>query len=238
MTKAGLTPDPWQASALSSRARRVLMLCTRQAGKSTAAAALALREALGRDNALVLLLSRTLRQSGELFRAKLLPMWQALGAPLRDKPPTALTLELANGSRVISLPENEEGIRGYSGVAMLVIDEASRVEDALYYAVRPMLAVGGGALVALSTPFGQRGWFFEEWTQGGVGWERHSVTAWDCPRIPREFLQEERRSLGERWFRQEYELSFEAPVGAYFDPDTVAAAFAPGSAPLFREAFG
>jgi hypothetical protein len=45
---------------------------------------------------------------------------------------------------------------------MLVIDEASRVDDTLYLAVRPLLAVSGGRLVALSTPFGKRGWFHDE----------------------------------------------------------------------------
>jgi hypothetical protein len=65
-----------------------------------------------------------------------------------------LTLELVNGSRIVSLPENESGIRGFSGVNLLVIDEAARVDDSLYRSVRPMLAVSGGRLVALSTPFG------------------------------------------------------------------------------------
>ena len=35
---------------------------------------------------------------------------------------------------------------------LVVIDEAARVEDDLYFAVRPMLATGGGRLIAASTP--------------------------------------------------------------------------------------
>jgi hypothetical protein len=85
----------------------------------------------------------------------------------------------------------------------LVIDEASRVSDGLYYAVRPMLAVSRGRLVALSTPFGRRGWFFEEW-ESGARWERHKITAEECPRITSEFLKEEEASLGPRWYKQEY----------------------------------
>ena len=68
MTRADLPPDPWQADLPRSRAQRALLLCTRQAGKSTVTAALALHEALYRPPALVLLLSPSLRQSGELFR--------------------------------------------------------------------------------------------------------------------------------------------------------------------------
>jgi hypothetical protein len=59
----------------------------------------------------------------------------------------------------------------------------------LYYAVRPMLAVSGGRLVALSTPFGKRGWFHHEYEEG-QGWERIKITAYDCPRISPAFLEE------------------------------------------------
>src|SRR5262245_42637935 len=140
LTDAGLTPDPWQADVLRSPADRLLLLCSRQAGKSQVAAALALLTALVEAPALVLLLSPTQRQSGERFRDKLLPVYRALRAPVRAVRETALTLELANGSRVVSLPGSEGGIRGYSGVRLLVIDEAARVLDDLYRAVRPMLA--------------------------------------------------------------------------------------------------
>src|SRR5436190_1727587 len=76
---------------------------------------------------------------------------------------TQLRLELANGSRVVCLPGREGTIRSFGGVALLVLDEAARIPDALYRSVRPMLAVSGGRLVALSTPFGRRGWFWQEW---------------------------------------------------------------------------
>jgi hypothetical protein len=60
-----------------------------------------------------------------------------------------------------ALPGTEKTIRGFSGAALLIVDEAARVDDALYYAVKPMLAVSGGSLLMLSTPYGRRGGFFE-----------------------------------------------------------------------------
>src|SRR5437763_299786 len=57
MDLAEMPPDPWQAALLRSAADRVLLLCSRQAGKSQAAAALALKAALLEPPALVLLLS-------------------------------------------------------------------------------------------------------------------------------------------------------------------------------------
>jgi len=194
----------------------MLLLCARQTGKSRVAAALALLTAFRQPASLTLLLSPTLRQSGELFRDKVLRLFHAQGKTVPASRLTALTLELGNGSRVVALPGEEGTVRCYSGVALLVIDEAARVADALYAAVRPMLAVSGGRLLALSTPFGRRGFFWEEWSGAGA-WERVRVTADQCGRIAPEFLAAERASLGERWYRQEYLCSFEAAVDACFD---------------------
>jgi len=135
-----------------------------------------------------------------------------------------LRLELTNGSRIISLPGKEETVRSYSGVRLLVIDEAARVPDTLYYSVRPMLAVSGGKLVCLSTLFGQRGFFHQEWTKG-LGWERTKIIAAECPRISPEFLAEEQRPLGSFWFRQEYGCEFLASEDSLLDPEVVDKAF-------------
>src|SRR3984885_2926796 len=80
--------DPWQAELLKSWFPRMLLLCTRQGGKSSVAAAIAIK--------------------------------------------TALTMTLATGSRIVALPGDEETIRGYSGVKLLVLDEAARISDELY----------------------------------------------------------------------------------------------------------
>ena len=126
-------------------------------------------------------------------------------------------------------------LRGYSGVAFLVIDEAARVQDELYVAVRPMLAVSGGRMVALSTPFGRRGWYHREWTEG-VGWERVRVTAEDCARISADFLAQERASLGQWAYSQEYDCEFVDADGAAFGHHLVRAALTHDLSPLFAEA--
>jgi phage terminase large subunit-like protein len=231
LTAAGMKPDPWQERLLRSTAARLLLLCSRQAGKSTLAAALALQTALLQPHSPVLVLSPSLRQSGELFR-KVLDLFNALGRPVAVTAESALRLEMANGSRIVSLPGDEATVRGFSGVALLLIDEAAHVADALYCAVRPMLAVSQGRLVALSTPFGKRGWFHDEWYGNGE-WERVKVTAEECPRIAAEFLAEERRALGERWYRQEYLCSFEDTIDAVFAYADIQAALSDSVKPLF-----
>jgi hypothetical protein len=202
----GIEPDRWQEDVLRSTATRILLNCARQSGKSTVGGVLAVHAALYEPGSLILLLSPTLRQSQELFK-KCLSIYRAADKPVPPESETALTLSLENGSRVVSLPGKEGTVRGYSGVRLLAIDEAARVPDDLYASVRPMLAVSGGRLVALSTPFGTRGWWYEAW-RSSESWERYEVPATQVPRISPEFLEEERRNVGEWWFTQEYFCEF------------------------------
>jgi len=222
--QAGIVPDPWQANVLRSASSRLLLNCSRQSGKSTITSVLAVHTALYAAGSLVLLLSPSLRQSGELFK-KCLATYKDLGRPVSPESETALTLTLENGSRIVSLPGSKDGnIRGYSGVDLLVIDEAAWVADALYMSVRPMLAVSGGRLMALSTPHGTRGWFYEAW-RGQEAWERYEVPATSCPRISAEFLEEEQRNMGAWWYQQEYGCVFSEAETQAFTREDVDRAF-------------
>jgi len=221
---AGIEPDPWQAQVLRSASDRLLLNCSRQSGKSFITSILALHGALYKPDSLILMLSPSLRQSGELFR-KALALYRGLGRPVPPESETALTLTLTNGSRIVSLPGTKDGtVRGFSGVDLIVIDEAAWVQDALYLSVRPMLAVSGGRLVALSTPHGTRGWFFNAW-RGSEPWERYEVPATLCPRIASAFLEEEKRNMGEWWFAQEYLNQFLESEAQPFARDDVERAF-------------
>jgi hypothetical protein len=215
----GVVPDPWQARLLATEERRVLLNCSRQSGKSTMAALLALHRALYHPGSLVLVLAPALRQSQELF-AKIWEFYSALGEPLKKYGERRLSLELTNGSRIVSLPGKEATIRGYSGASLLLLDEAARVPDELYFSVRPMLAVSGGRILMLSTPFGRRGAFFEEWTKG-TGWERFEVPAPECPRNSSEILEEEMRALGPWWYAQEYETQFMDTPDQFFSTEVI-----------------
>ncbi len=226
------SPDAWQADVLSSQAPRMLLNCSRQSGKSTTVAALAIHEAVYRPPALVLMLSRAQDQSSELYRKARL-VFNALGRPVPVVGESARRLELANGSRIVSLPGTEATVRSYSGVRLLLIDEASRVPDDLYYAVRPMIAVSGGRLVALSTPFGRRGWWWEAWEKGGDEWARVCVPAELCARIPPDFLEAEKRAMPGWRFRQEYGCSFEAAVDQVFADEFINRAFDASVRPIF-----
>ena len=131
MAACGLAPDPWQETLLRSAVPRVLLLCSRQSGKSTVTALLALHQAIYQPDSLILLLSPSLRQSQELFK-KVQTVYRLLTVPAPLAAESALRYEFANGSRMIALPGIEANVRGYSGIGLLVIDEAARVLDDLY----------------------------------------------------------------------------------------------------------
>ena len=169
----------------------MLLLCSRQLGKSTSTACVALNEAYLNDSALVLLVSPSERQSGELFekvsrfhkRLRLIEATKEL----------SLSIELVNGSRVCALPGSGDTIRGYSAPRLVVIDEASRVPDDVLSAVLPMLVSNNGRLSALSTPRGKIGFFYERWVSDDPAWLRINAKASQSPRISPEMLAEQLR---------------------------------------------
>lgn len=228
----GVEPDPWQAELLRTMPRRALLMCSRQSGKSTATALVALHAALYQAPALVLLISPSQRQSGELFRTVVGFHGRLEGAPGLTAE-SALRAELANGSRIVALPGSEKTIRGFAGADLLILDEAARVDDELLAAVRPMLATKRESrLIGLTTPFGRRGWFYETW-QAPNDWMKIRITAEECPRISAQFLEDERREMGEWQFRQEYLCEFVDTEEQFFASAIIDAALTREVEPLW-----
>ncbi len=232
---AGFTLDAWQRAVLLSDASSTIILASRQAGKSTVSSIRALHRALYSPASLVLLLAPSYRQSKELFR-KVKDALAALPFSVALASESALELEFTNGSRIVALPGKEATIRGFSGVSLLIVDEASRVPDELYQAVRPMLAVSGGDILLLSTPFGKRGFFHHEWTEGGADWHRTKITAYECPRISSEWLEQERLSIPEHVFRSEYLVEFVETSDQVFSYDDISRAFETDALPFLEVA--
>jgi hypothetical protein len=234
MTDCGMQPDGWQRELLTEIPDRALLNCCRQSGKSTTAAILALHAALFWPTALILVVSPSLRQSGELFR-KVSSFYHQLGEDAEQATmESALRLEMKSGSRIISLPASEGTIRGYSSAALIIVDEGARVSDELMAAVRPTLATTRGKLIAMSTPWGKRGWWYKEWAFGGDTWRRFMLRADDCPRISRDFLAEERRSLGEFLYSQEYQCQFLDNETSIFSSALIEGALSDEVSPLWQ----
>jgi hypothetical protein len=234
--RVGIDPDEKQQELLTSTALRTLVNCTRQWGKSTSVAIMAAHEALYNPGSLVIVASPSQQQSTELFR-KIHGFWQKLPNAPAATQENLTRMALENGSRVISLPGTEKTVRGYSAPSLVIVDEASRVDDELITAVSPMLAtVKHGRLIAVSTPAGKRGFFYEKWMDGGPAWHRITVRADQCPRISAEFLAEQRESLGETRYAQEFECAFIEDGESAFNSALIEAALSMDFEPFFPRA--
>jgi len=210
-----MVPDAWQREFLLCDDQSIMLLCSRGAGKSRVTSAKALHRALFFPGSLILLVSRSQRQSMELFRY-VKQGYAAVREPVRAIRETMTELELANGSRIVCLPGKEETVRSYQGVALLIKDEAARIPDDLNATVTPMLAVSRGQEIDLSTPWGQRGWFWKRWVNEANVRRRFKVTWRECPRHTAAFIERERREHGNSWVAQEYECSFESLTGLVY----------------------
>jgi hypothetical protein len=184
---------------------------------------------------LILLVSPSLRQSAELFK-KVTEFLNLLAVRPALTEDNKLSLQMQNGSRIVSLPAKESNVRGFSGPSLIVEDESARVTDDLYLALRPMLAISQGQHILMSTPFGKRGHFFEAWENGGDSWDRILVTADQCPRISPAFLAEEMRQMPALWYDSEYSCLFVDTIDQIFASEDIEAALSDSVQPLFLEA--
>jgi Terminase large subunit, T4likevirus-type, N-terminal len=222
--------DGWQQDVICAHGAQ-LVLCSRQSGKSHCVAIRALHEMLFRADAMIVAASPTEDQSKELFR-RLTGFYDAVPGAPRAVTRNTTELELETGARCCAVPGSERTIRSKSAVTLLIIDEASRIEDSLISAVTPMLATTDGDLIALTTPFGKRGWFYEQWKDGGEAYQRTKRTAADCPRISQAFLDKERQRLGPLLYRQEYQCEFVDPGASAFSSELIDACLSREFAPF------
>jgi hypothetical protein len=185
---------------------------------------MAVQHAFAKQDRLTLVISPSARQSGEFVR-KAARFLEKLRIVPKGDGDNEMSLLLPNHSRIIGLPSNEVTVRGFSAVSLMIIDEAARVSDEMYHALRPMLAASRGRLWLLSTPHGKHGFFYDAWQNGGRAWMRIAVPATECRRIRRMFLQEERSILGDHDFRQEYMCEFIDAERQVFDRNLVEQAF-------------
>lgn len=223
---SGVTPDPWQSDFLRDPPDRGLILACRQAGKTETCVLLANHVAHTEPGETIVVISPAQRISSEFIRRAKSRYLHLPGATLAND--AVQRIELPNGSRVIGLPGEADTIRGIARVRLVLIDEAARVSDEIYAAVRPMLAVHPrGQLIALTTGAHQRGFFYEGWIDPDTDFRRVRVTPDMCPRLTPAFLESERKALGETAFRTEYGLEFLDDLEMAFSTDVINGIFNP-----------
>ena len=200
----GVTPTPWQETFLRApRGASILALTGRQVGKTTTAAWAIAHAMLFSEGSLSVIGCPAQRQSAEAVRRVREVLIKA-GAEFKSD--NVYGLELENGSRVLALPSSDDSIRGLTVDAWIVADEAARLPDDLIAALRPMRARRPQARFAmLSTAWSRTDPFWTAWASEDPTWIRLQATADSNPELfTKEFLDQERRALGEHVFNREY----------------------------------
>jgi hypothetical protein len=231
MAAAGYPPLPWQARMLRSDSDRILLLCGRQMGKSLTTACKADHRALYTSDSTIVLISRSQDQSDELFH-KVMKVYDALGRPVPAERELASELILTNGSRIVALPNNPDTVRGYSDVDLLIVDEASRVQDTIMVSVLPMILASKGSVILLSTPNGPQGYFHKRWVDPFGKDERIVAKAWDHPLFDKVGLADLARELGPAMAAQELGCEFIQSDDQVFPTECINRAFASGKAAI------
>ena len=220
-TKLQFTLDEMQtavvvAAVVTAGGGDIILNCCRQWGKSTLVAGMLVYEAWSKPETLYLVVGPATRQAAELI-LKARVFVARLGIKVRGDGIHEHAIQLPNGSRIVAIPCKESSARGYSAVNVLVMDEASQIPDEAYDVLRPSLAVSNGKTWLLSTPFGKRGFHWDEWSGGDELFARFTATAADCARIGEKFLARELARKGRAWMDQEYGCVFGDPVGVLFE---------------------
>ena len=218
----GFPLDLWQASLLTAEPTDTLLNCARQTGKSTAVSLLAAYRAAYLGDRIICT-APSFRQSSMLFEKVKLAIARSPGVHVTES--TRTRIRTASGGEILVTPgDRPSTVRGWTG-HLVLMDEAGYVKDGLWAAVTPALSVSGGKLLALSTPGGATGAFYEAWMNGGDHWRRVTVKAEECPRHDPEFLERERARLGDAIYSQEYQGEFLSTPGGFFSAADISTLF-------------
>lgn len=214
-------PFPYQAELLSCRSKRIVACWARQTGKTTTIAVKVIHFAFTNANTTTLIVSRGLRQSMIMFNVieNFIKANPFLAASVLKS--TRTMIQLKNGSRIIALPCGPDGatLRGFTA-DLVVMDEAAFMpEDVIASVIFPMLATTNGTAIMLSTPWGKDHIFYRSFKNPNY-WSQH-VRAEECPLILKEFLEEQRREIGELRYKMEYEAEFVEEENSFFSQDLI-----------------
>ena len=179
----------------------------RQFGKSLLAQNLMLYWLLKNGNQKGCWISPIYNQSKKVFQE----LSNTANAIITHSNKADLTMKFINGSTLQFLSaERYDSIRGFS-FSHLVVDEAAFIKEiAMQEAILPTLSALGKKCLIISTPK-SKNWFFNAYlkgnTEGGDYISFRGIST-DNPHISQSFIDEQRKSLPESIFKQEYLAEF------------------------------
>jgi hypothetical protein len=130
-----------------------------------------------------------------------------------------LTITLKNASTIsLKGADAYDSLRG-AGLDGLILDEAAVMDpEAWYEVLRPMLSDKQGKALFITTPAGMN-WFYEIYQnhlEDPENWASFSYTTIDGGNVPESEIEQAKKDLDERTFRQEYLATFETYSGRIY----------------------
>jgi len=229
--RLGFDPFPWQEAILESKSRRIIINAARQSGKSTITSTDPCWIAKFKDKSLSIVLAPTESQSQDDMRKIQQFIRRDPEYPKYD--PASTHVNVRENESLISVVPATQSARGKSQPAVVILDEASQIEDLIYTeVVTPMFTANDGRLILLSTPYGKKGFFFDIFNNPRPNdpWERYEVRSpWQPIQTPNgldlvpymdgdeKAYQEERAKKGIRaWFSPRH-YDYEEQLEKLFD---------------------
>jgi PBSX family phage terminase large subunit len=131
-----------------------------------------------------------------------------------------LSIILKNGSTIsLKGADNHDSLRGV-GLDFIVLDEFADIDpEAFYETLRPTLSDKEGAALFIGTPKGIGNWshdLYQMQVENPELWNSHTYTTLDGGNVSAEEIEQARRDLDARTFRQEYMATFETYTGRIF----------------------
>jgi phage FluMu gp28-like protein len=219
-------PTPYQTEFLQDQSKRIVLLWSRQSGKSHTIAAKAIWHSLSYPKTLTLIVAPSLRQSmilSDRIQDHLANLTLTQRRTWITKQQRTQIL-FSNQSRIIALPCSENLLRGYTA-HIIIADEANffqNDQDIFYSILMPMLSTTDGTLIASSTPWNRDSVFYR-FTQD-TGFRKYVVTCEQAVKaglMTQEFIDQMKQLLPPERFQREYESQFVEDVDAWLTQSLV-----------------
>jgi len=221
----GIRPREFQKTIMTTQAHRICLVAHRQSGKSYGVSARVVHSLIYRTGNIVLA-APTFKQAERLSRICKKFYQKCTHKPLLLVD-NRFFIETDTGSTlsIVSL-DQPDNVRGLSGIETCVVDEVAQVTVEGYAALIPSLsAVENSTQILVGTPKGRIGLMWEVFNNSG--YEKILLPASKNPEVSKSWCEEERKVLGERLYRQEYEIEFDSPMSSVFDLNLIYQAITP-----------
>ena len=152
----------------NGRGRTYVVKAKRQCGKSILAITLLLYFAFKNDGSIGYCLEPTLHQGRLIYKNLINSLGGEESPAIKSSNATLLEVEFINGSRILfRSAEQKQALRGATvKKSILVLDEASFIEDDIIDILQPVVDANKCPVLFLSTPLFESGRFYERYKEG------------------------------------------------------------------------